>query len=148
RAIDAAANRASEGLRVAEDVARFVRDDRFLTEELKRLRHAITESLEDVPLSQRLAARDSRGDVGAEIENRAAESRRRTSDLLAANLHRAQEALRSLEEFGRLIDRAMGTRFERLRYELYTVEKSLAVAQAANERLEGRNLYVLITASQ
>ena len=39
RILDAAANRASEGLRVVEDFVRFVLDDAHLTELLKQLRH-------------------------------------------------------------------------------------------------------------
>ncbi|MGC1272558.1 MAG: thiamine phosphate synthase [Planctomycetaceae bacterium] len=144
RAIDAAANRASEGLRVAEDYARFVDDDAYLTGRLKRLRHAIAETLRDVPLDKRLAARDTRGDVGTTIASPSAETRRE-SDLPAANIHRAEEALRSLEEFGRLLDPPLGPAFERLRYELYTIEKALSVASSARERLAGRDLYVLLT---
>jgi thiamine-phosphate pyrophosphorylase len=146
RAIDAAANRASEGLRVAEDYARFVRDDAHLTGRLKRLRHGITEALRDVPLPERLAARDTRGDVGTDIASPSAATRGE-GDLLAANLHRAEEGLRSLEEFGRLLDPRLGPAFERLRYELYTFEKLLSVAASAQERLAGRDLYVLLTVS-
>lgn len=146
RAVDAAANRASEGLRVAEDYARFVRDDGHLTSRLKTIRHGITEALREVPLPDRLAARDTRGDVGTSIASPSAETRRE-GDLLAANLHRAEEALRSLEEFGRLLDGRLGPAFERLRYDLYTVEKALGVAAAAAERLAGRDVYVLLTVS-
>lgn len=144
RAIDAASNRASEGLRVAEDYARFVRNDAHLTSLLKRLRHAIADTLRSVPLDERLAARDTRGDVGTAIASPSAETRRE-SDLPAANIHRAEEALRSLEEFGRLLDPPLGPAFERLRYELYTIEKALSVASSAHERLAGRELYVLLT---
>ncbi len=97
RAIDAAANRAAEGLRVAEDYARFVRDDAVLTKQLKTLRHAIVEALAAVPLTARLASRDTVGDVGTTIVSPSANSRASEDDLLTANLHRAEEALRSLE---------------------------------------------------
>ena len=39
RILDASANRAREALRVMEDAARFLLDDRSLTEQLKVLRH-------------------------------------------------------------------------------------------------------------
>jgi len=148
RAIDAAANRASEGLRVAEDFARFVRDDALLTRQLKNLRHAIVEALATVPLPARLASRDTVGDVGTTIGSPSATTRATESDLLTANLHRAEEALRSLEEFGRLIEPTLGPTFERLRYELYTIEKLLAGALAAQEKLADRDLYVLLTLAQ
>jgi thiamine-phosphate pyrophosphorylase len=41
RVIDAALNRASEGLRVVEDHVRFVADDVFLTGQVKALRHEL-----------------------------------------------------------------------------------------------------------
>ncbi len=148
RTIDAAANRACEGLRVAEDFARFVQNDAHLTRQLKHLRHAVVEALRDVPLVDRLASRDTRSDVGTSIGSPSAESRSDENDLLVANVHRAQEALRSLEEFGRLFDAALGPPLERLRYELYTLEKAFAVASRAAERLSGRDLYVLLTTAR
>jgi thiamine-phosphate pyrophosphorylase len=148
RAIDAAANRAAEGLRVAEDYARFVQNDAYLTRVLKNLRHAVAETIAAIPLAERLAARDTSGDVGTSISSPSAASRVREAELLAANLHRAEEALRSLEEFGRLIEPSLGSAFEKLRYQLYTVEKTLAAATTARDRLAGRDLYVLLTSSR
>ena len=43
--LDAAANRAREGLRVVEDYVRFVLDDRHLTALCKQLRHDLTDAL-------------------------------------------------------------------------------------------------------
>ncbi len=57
RVIDAAANRAREGLRVVEDFARMVLDDRFLTGELKSLRHGLQQALSVFATSDLLAAR-------------------------------------------------------------------------------------------
>ena len=54
RIIDAAANRAREGLRVAEDFVRFVLDDRHLTEQCKQLRHDLAALLR--PDTQRAAS--------------------------------------------------------------------------------------------
>ena len=58
RILDAAANRAGEGLRVIEDYARFALDDRFLTAECKTLRHELTAGARS--LSRRPAAGGSR----------------------------------------------------------------------------------------
>ena len=49
RILDANANRAREALRVVEDYCRFVLDDRFLSGELKRLRHDLTAILGELP---------------------------------------------------------------------------------------------------
>jgi hypothetical protein len=45
RIVDAAANRAAEGLRVVEDSVRFRLDDRHLTELCKTLRHDLTAAI-------------------------------------------------------------------------------------------------------
>src|SRR5947208_6588218 len=63
RVLDACANRAREGLRVAEDYCRFVLDDAYLCSELKRLRHDLTAALTEFA-PDLLAARDTEGDVG------------------------------------------------------------------------------------
>ena len=48
RVLDAAANRAREGLRVVEDYVRFVLDDQHLTELCKQLRHDLTAVLSQI----------------------------------------------------------------------------------------------------
>ena len=42
-------------------------------------------------------------------------------EVLAANFSRVQEALRSLEEFGKLLNPGLASRWEQLRYEAYTL---------------------------
>ena len=144
RVLDAAANRASEGLRVAEDYVRFVLDDPFLTEELKRLRHDLAEALSRVPMSARLSARETLGDVGTCIALPAERRRRSAAHVLTANLTRSQEALRSLEEFGKTVDGDMAARLERLRYRCYTLQRAAETTRASLERMEGARLYVLL----
>ena len=53
RILDAAANRAGEGLRVIEDFLRFVLDDRHLTSLCKELRHDLAGVVQAVPDSIR-----------------------------------------------------------------------------------------------
>ena len=144
RVLDAAANRASEGLRVAEDYVRFVLDDPFLTEELKRLRHDLAEALSRVPMSARLSARETLGDVGTCIALPAERRRRSAAHVLTANLTRSQEVLRSLEEFGKTVDGDMAARLERLRYRCYTLQRAAETTRASLERMEGARLYVLL----
>ena len=54
RILDAAANRAREGLRVIEDWVRFALDDAHLTECLKQIRHDLAAALACIPWEQRL----------------------------------------------------------------------------------------------
>ena len=71
RIIDAAANRAREGLRVVEDFARFSLDDPHLTGLLKNCRHRLTESLKIIEPVDLLSARDTVQDVGTDISTTA-----------------------------------------------------------------------------
>ena len=66
RIIDAAANRAGEGLRAVEDYVSFVLDDRHLTELAKQLRHDLAAALARVPAADRHSARETTADVGAQ----------------------------------------------------------------------------------
>ena len=69
RIIDANANRAREGLRVLEDIARFMLDRGDLTELAKRLRHEVTAAIGALGIDpvRGLAARDTSGDVGTGV---------------------------------------------------------------------------------
>src|SRR6516225_6290767 len=115
RILDAAANRTREGLRVLEDWVRFALDDPHLTACLKQVRHDLAAALAPVPWEQRLAARDTEADVGTEIHTSAEFTRDNVSEVLTANFLRAQEGLRSLEEFGKVLDPAIGQAIGQLR---------------------------------
>lgn len=125
RIIDANLNRSREGLRVCEEVARFVLNSRGLTKELKSVRHSIcgivkcsAKKLKGLP-----ASRDSDSDVlrcsGAKTEMK----RRGAADIFAANIERVKESLRVLEEFFKLIDTRSSSKFCDLRFKVYTIEK-------------------------
>lgn len=106
---------------MAEDVARFAWNRRPLVERLKRLRHRLA------PLEDRLERVREGRDVGGDVGRRtlAASEGRRTGPLhlFRINLKRAQEALRSLEEFSKLADPSASRAFKRLRYECYRLEE-------------------------
>ncbi len=67
--------------------------------------------------------------------------------MLAANFKRTSEALRSLEEYSKLIDVWVSGRFEVLRYDVYTLEKLVLSALASASTFEGVRLYVLVGGS-
>lgn len=144
RVIDAAANRAGEGLRVVEDYVRFVLDDRFLTTALKEFRHQFSAWLSRFAWSDRLAARETQADVGTQLTACAERPRQNPTDLLAANFLRVEEALRSLEEFAKLLDPEAAAGFEQLRYRAYTLQRAVQTTQASLERLGHARLYVLV----
>jgi thiamine-phosphate pyrophosphorylase len=144
RAVDAAANRAAEALRVVEDIVRFALDDARLTALAKELRHECGRLLAREPLARRAALRDVAGDVGAGRTAEAALGRSSPADLVAANAARAGQALRSLEECAAVVAPAEAGGFERLRYRLYELERLALVAARARDRLVGIDLCVLV----
>ena len=127
RALDANCNRAREGFRVAEDVARFVLNDPQLLSRLKKLRHEVTTAEKSLFKSVKLrsVARNVAEDLGRGNQEKSEKTRSSALELLRANLKRAQEALRSLEEFSKLLRHPASTRFKRARYECYQIEEGL-----------------------
>lgn len=71
RTLDAAANRAREGLRVVEDYVRFSLDDAHLSRLLKELRHELTERLADLDRIGLISAHRHAGGRGDAHQNAA-----------------------------------------------------------------------------
>lgn len=144
RILDASANRAREGLRVVEDYVRFALDDPGLTRRLKQVRHRLAEALGGLDPELLIGARDTPGDVGTHIMTPSERIRESTRAVLAANFKRVGEALRSLEEYAKLVDVWVAGRFEVLRYDVYTLEKLTMTAAAATHALGDARLMLLI----
>jgi thiamine-phosphate pyrophosphorylase len=144
RILDAAANRAREGLRVAEDFVRFVLDDRHLTEQCKQLRHDLASLLAQIPGEQLLAARETQADVGTALVTPSEAHRSDATEVLLANFARLQESFRSLEEFGKLIDPVWASEIKQLRYRSYTLHRAVEITRTSIKRLANARLYVLI----
>lgn len=144
RLMDASLNRASEGARVVEDYARFVLNDAHLSQLAKTVRHGIAAAGSCLSDRDRLATRDTPGDVGTAISTASEGDRADAWSVCQASLGRLQEALRSLEEYGKTIDPELGPAFERLRYTTYTLAKGLGATRAGASRLESGSLYVLV----
>jgi len=145
RIMDAAANRCREGLRVVEDFVRFTLDDAGLSEGLKRIRHELAECLTFLGAEEWVRFRDTPGDVGTTIKTPGERVRPSLDSLVMANCKRVEEALRTLEEFGKLQNPNVASRFEGLRYRFYSLEQNLAARRSVNERLASARLYLLLT---
>ena len=117
RLIDANLNRLREGIRVVEDVFRYVYNDKQTAIKLKELRHkARTNNYIEL-----LETRDVKNDVlRASIKSE--QSRSDLNSILIANFKRAQESSRVLEEFCKLISIEDSENFKYIRYELYNLE--------------------------
>ena len=144
RILDAAANRGREGLRVLEDWGRFALDDAHLTAYLKQIRHDLASALAAIPWHERLAARDTAADVGTGIRVSSQFNRNNIAEVLTANFLRLEESLRSLEEFGKIIDPTIGCTIERIRYRTYKIQKAIDATRMGLQRLAGARLYVLL----
>ncbi len=121
RLLDANLNRAREGLRVVEDTARFLWDDKKLYQSLRSLRHKL-HSITQVRYKDLLSARESETDVGRRIPEGLRPS---VSSLVSANLRRAQEAVRVLEEYSKIFSNTAAADLKRIRYQLYMKEKMI-----------------------
>jgi thiamine-phosphate pyrophosphorylase len=149
RILDANANRAREALRVLEDYCRFVLGDALLSRELKELRHGLAEALSILPGGLLLAARDTDADVGTAITTPSEQERYALRDVVAANIKRLQESLRTLEEYGKLRSAELGSKLQSLRYRTYTLERMLLLSrdrEGAGPKLADSRLYVLLSA--
>ena len=118
RVIDANLNRLKEGVRVIEDIARYVNNDKALASKLKEIRHQ--SRIDD--LQNLLSSRDSVNDVlrptvTSEMNRDSLES------IIIANYKRTQESSRVLEEMYKIVDPALSENFKSLRYALYQLEK-------------------------
>lgn len=133
RIFDANINRAREGLRVCEEVARFILCDEKLTKKLKGIRHQVTKIIQNLKIDTKklLAIRDVRKDVGARTYPRSEGKRKTYEDIVTSNMKRVEESLRVLEEFTKKINPSAGARFKRLRFQAYDLERELL------EKLEG-----------
>jgi len=126
RILDANLNRAREGIRVAEDIARLYLNNESLSKKFKSLRHRITRiAQESFETDKLLFFRDSKGDVGSKGMGKMEGKRKGIASVVHANLRRAQEALRVLEEMGKLVKKDSAEKFKRVRFRIYTLEKEM-----------------------
>jgi thiamine-phosphate pyrophosphorylase len=140
RILDANLDRAREGLRVVEEWCRFGLDDSASTGICKQLRQELGHwHCNDFRL-----ARDTAGDVGTDLTHAQEQVRADIPAVLQANLCRVQEALRALEEYGKVYDPAMGAACKQMRYQVYTLESKL-LSQNRLQRLQQTKLYLVTT---
>ncbi|MEO1445801.1 MAG: thiamine phosphate synthase [Cyanobacteria bacterium J06635_11] len=121
RILDANLDRAREGLRVIEEWCRFGLNDKAKTSQIKHFRQSIAQWHS----SDIRAARDTPGDVGTAITHPQEAARTHLADVLQVNLARTQEALRVLEEYGKLHSHKMAAACKQMRYQLYVLDSQL-----------------------
>ena len=123
RVIDANLNRYKEGIRVVEDIYRYVYNNKEVASKLKQLRH-IDISSSSIDMKTLLNSRDVKNDVlKTSIQT---ELKRETlEDIILANIKRAEESARVLEELFKLENLELSEKFKQNRYLLYNIEKEI-----------------------
>jgi len=150
--IDANLNRSSEGLRVLEDVARFLLNDAELSQRLKSLRHSLAQETKSLSVGL-LSNRDSEHDVGHPYSKdkkltMKATSLRSLLDLVTANAKRVEQSLRVVEELAKLPELSSvlnSANFEQARFALYPLERDLISRISRRDKIEKiSGLYVIL----
>jgi thiamine-phosphate pyrophosphorylase len=142
RILDANLDRAREGLRIIEDWCRFGLDSASLVEECKDLR----QELARWHTPDLRAARDTPGDAGTQLTHPQEEHRTDMQQVVQANLCRVEEALRVLEEYGKVYGPTMGNTFKQMRYRVYTLDSQLMSYQR-QQKLHNAHLYLVTSPS-
>ncbi len=121
RILDANLDRAREGMRIIEEWCRFGLNDQPTTARLKHLRQSVARwHTLDIR-----AARDTPGDLGTALTHPQEATRSSLAEVLQVNLARSQEALRVLEEYGKLYSLEMAAACKQMRYQLYTLDSQI-----------------------
>ena len=153
--IDANLNRSSEGLRVLEDVARFLLDNTELSQRLRDVRHDLARETKQLRIGL-LSQRDAEHDVGhpypvppGERElNIKTTSPQGSLDLVTANAKRVEESLRVVEEIAKLPEVSSmlnSASFEQMRFTVYTLERDLISRVSRRDKTERMlGLYVIL----
>jgi thiamine-phosphate pyrophosphorylase len=121
RLIDANLNRCREGLRVIEDTARFILVRVKYYRRLRAIRHEL-DILTRKTYPELLRHRDADADPGRTLKEGGRDG---IPAVIASNFRRIEESLRVLEEYGKLVSASASSRFKKIRFEIYTIEKSM-----------------------
>ncbi len=144
RIIDANINRVSEGLRVLEDLGRFLDCNELITEEIKKLRHNVRKSINDLSVDL-LSNRDTPNDIGFNISQKSnLDKKTNTKELVLGNFKRVQEGLRVIEENLKVAGFYEKSKlYEKYRYETYTLEKSFCSIVFMRKKLQETDIYCI-----
>jgi len=118
RTIDANFNRFQEGIRVVEDILRYEYNSP-LSKDLKNIRHIHLPNYEEI-----IQKRDSINDI-LKSSIKSEQNRNDVKDIVIANLKRAQQSARVLEEIYKIFDIKTSEKFKNARYLLYNFEKEI-----------------------
>jgi len=125
RIIDANFNRCKEGLRVIEDIFRFLKKNDALRKKVRRIRHKLDKLIKDSRFLKKLMeARDSMSDLGRKMDDLELK-RKNIEDIVFINFQRVKESLRVLEELFKILDKEKTEFIKKTRYQIYGIEKDV-----------------------
>ncbi|MER3475407.1 MAG: thiamine phosphate synthase [Leptolyngbya sp. ERB_1_2] len=140
RILDANLDRAREGLRVIEEWCRFGLENVALTEQCKHWRQELAQWHQ----SELRTSRNTPDDPGTDLTHPQEAVRSSVEQVLQANFARIEEALRVLEEYGKVYRSEMASAIKQMRYQVYTLESQL-LSIHRRQLLQSSRLY-LVTA--
>ncbi|MBN1553871.1 MAG: thiamine phosphate synthase [Phycisphaerae bacterium] len=145
RILDANFNRAREALRVIEDCGRFVLNDPAITAMAKHFRSDLKVLLDALPHAELVVSRDTPGDLGRDITSKTEPAREDIEDVATAACKRLTEALRTVEEYTKIIAPVKALELERMRYDAYTLEQRLCTRFLVTQRFRNVKLYAMLS---
>ncbi|MEI6328561.1 MAG: thiamine phosphate synthase [Pseudanabaena sp. ELA645] len=129
RILDANLDRAREAVRTIEEWCRFGLEDLDLCDRCKQMRQELAQWHRE----EFRRARNTPDDPATSLSHANEVNRPDVQSVLRANMGRLQEALRVLEEYGKVVDRDFAEAMKQMRYQVYTLESQLlAYSKPAN----------------
>jgi thiamine-phosphate pyrophosphorylase len=142
RILDANLDRAREGLRIIEEWCRFGLNHSGFTGECKHMRQELARwHTPEIRL-----ARDTPNDPGTHLTHPQEAERTGIVQVLQVNFARIQEALRVLEEYGKIVVPEMAAACKQMRYRVYALESNL-IGHQRHQKLWRSHLYLVTSAS-
>jgi len=147
--LDANLNRSREGLRVCEDILRFLFQDDKLTKRIKTLRHNLTDVFISSSFNKKeiIQHRNIHTDKTKYFNPEQEFSKKNIEEIFESNIQRVQESLRVLEEITKLEDINLSKEFKTLRFKAYDVEKVFFLIPTMKKvpfNIDDLKLYVIL----
>lgn len=127
RIADVNYNRLNESLKFIEDIIRFSLENKTLLHDIRKIRAQFFEVKKQVPRASVISLRASSRDLGRSARFDRT-TRRTTNDLVMANMSRAKESARILEEIFRKYMPRASKLMKDIRFRLYDLELALYAA--------------------
>ena len=126
RLADVNLNRLNESLKFIEDCTRFLFTKKKLLIAARNIRVAYRNIKKSISLTYIIAFRDSKKDAGRK-EGFDTSDNRTLNELLFANLTRAKESSRTLEELFKLVNKRLSDKIKKIRFQIYDLEKEIVL---------------------